>query len=80
MAMAHLSAWHLNFEENTVRFKFVPEHRALKQMLVGLVFVVLITVKTTELASCPLLYLTELRNNTFPVLCAAKQSNYFDRR
>lgn len=72
MVMAHLFACQFNFEENAVGFKFGSKHRALEQMLVGLVFVVLITIKTTELASCPLLYLTEPRNNTFPSFVCSK--------
>lgn len=73
MVMAHLSAWHLNFEENTVHFKFGSEDRAPEQMPVGLVFVVLIAIKErAKLASCPLLYLTELRNNIFPSLVGSK--------
>lgn len=43
-------------------------------MLVGFVFVLLFTIRKTELAFGPLLYLMELGDNTFPQFCVQQNS------
>lgn len=50
------------------------QDRAMEQMLVAFVFVLLITITKTELASGPLLYLMEPGDNAFPQFCVQQSS------